>query len=99
MAVVGCGPTRPAQFKDGAKLYDKQSHQYFGKVVGFNADHDFHNGMPPQPSILIEPADGNAATRSWGGVQHVYGDFRCETIEPARWWEASRFKQQNSRKT
>ena len=66
LAVAGCGPTRPSQFKDGAKLYDRESHQYFGKVVGYEEVHDFHNGTAPQPAILIEPADGSAAGRSWG---------------------------------
>ena len=65
LATVACGPTRPAQFRDGAKLYDRETHQYFGKVVGYQADHDFHNGFAPQPAILIDKGEGQGDP-TWG---------------------------------
>ena len=43
LVVVGCEPSWRSQFKDGAKLYDKNDHRYFGKVVGYEASHDFAN--------------------------------------------------------
>ena len=64
LATVACGPTRPAQFRDGAKLYERETHRYFGKVVRFEASHDFHNGTPPQPAILIE--NDVSKVQSWG---------------------------------
>ena len=73
LAVVGCGPTRPSQFKDGAKLYDRGTQQYFGRVVGYNASHDFHNGTSPQPAILIEFTDGQGK-QTWGACS------TCATI-------------------
>ena len=78
LAVVGCGPTRPSQFKDGAKLYDRATHQYFGTVVGFAAVYDFHNGMPPQPAILIESVEGGSTERKWGACSTCAATFEVK---------------------
>ena len=48
-------PRRGAsRFPNGTKLYDRTDHKYFGKVVGYEERHDFHNGTAPAPAILIE---------------------------------------------
>ena len=75
MLSCGCQPAGRAQFKEGTKLYDKQTHQYFGQVVGYERDHDFHNGTFLQPAILIEPAEGGAAARVWGACSTCTATF------------------------
>ena len=65
------------QFRDGAKLYDRETHRYFGKVVGYAANHDFHNGTPPQPAILIETSEGNGE-QSWGACSTCAAVFEVE---------------------
>ena len=71
----GCQPAARSQFKDGAKLYDKQTHEYFGKVVGYEDVHDFHNGTTAQPAILIESSDGGATARTWGACNTCAATF------------------------
>ena len=78
LAVIGCGPARPAQFRNGAKLYDRQSHQYFGKVVGYERTHDFHNGTPAQSAILIEPPNGGEEGRVWGACGTCTATFEVK---------------------
>lgn len=75
LVVAGCEPSWRSQFKEGAKLYDKNGHRYFGTVVGYDATHDFHNGTAAQPAILIEPAEGGEAARIWGACSTCAATF------------------------
>ena len=75
LALWGCEPAWRAEFKNGAKLYDKGNHHYFGKVVGYTEVHDFHNGTAPQPAILIEPEGSGDAGRVWGACSTCAATF------------------------
>ncbi len=78
MVLVGCEPSYKSRFKQGAKLYEKNGHNYFGKVVGYEEAHDFHNGTPPQAAVLIEPAEGGEAARTWGSCSTCLATFDVE---------------------
>ena len=77
LAAVACGPTRPGLFRDGVKLYERETHQYFGKVVSYEAGHDFHNGFPPQPAILIERDEGKGDP-TWGACSTCAAVFEVK---------------------
>lgn len=78
MVLCGCDPAWKTQFREGSKLYDKNGHNYFGKVVGYDAQHDFNNGTQPQAAILIEPAEGGADARVWGACATCAATFDVE---------------------
>ncbi len=75
VVLCGCEPSWKSHFRQGAKLYEKSGHRYFGKVVGYEAAHDFHNGTSPQPAILIEPAEGGEAAQTWGACSTCDATF------------------------
>ena len=76
LAVSGC--TRPwrAQFPDGTHLYDRANHQPFGKVVGYEVNHDFHNGTAAEPAILIEQDSDH--TQVWGSCATCAATFESK---------------------
>ena len=75
MTLWGCEPAWRSEYKDGAKLYEKETHRYFGKVVGYVKSHDFHNGTAPQAAILIEPEGGGNDSRMWGACSTCMATF------------------------
>ena len=78
VTLCGCGPAWSSQFHPGTKLYERKDHHYFGKVVAYEAEHDFHNGTPPQAAVLIEPAEGGEAARVWGACSTCASTFTVE---------------------
>lgn len=76
--LCGCSPAWRSQFRTGSKLYEHNGHHYFGKVVGYDARHDFHNGTSPQAAILIEPAEGGESARVWGACSTCASTFTVE---------------------
>lgn len=77
LVLGGCEPAWQARFPTGTKLYEKTGHRYFGKVVGFESQHDFHNGTPAQPAIQIEQDDA-AHTTVWGACSTCAASFDIE---------------------
>ncbi len=77
LTLSGCEPSWRAQFPDGAKLYERADHKYFGKVIGYEATHDFHNGTPPAPAVLIEPAEEGQVSQ-WGSCATCTATFKIE---------------------
>ena len=49
----------------------------FGKVIGFEARHDFHNGTAPDAAILIEPAEAGQVPQ-WGSCATCAATFTTE---------------------
>ena len=78
VALCGCEPSWSSQFRPGTKLYEREGHRYFGKVVGYEAQHDFHNGTPPQAAVLIETAEGDKETQVWGACSTCASTFKVE---------------------
>ena len=60
----GCQPAWRSQFPDGTQLFDRTDHHRFGKVVRYEASHDFHNGTAPEAAILVEQDVDHTAV--WG---------------------------------
>ncbi len=77
LTLSGCEPSWRRQFPDGTKLYERTDHKYFGKVVGFEPRHDFHNGTAPDAAILIEPAE-EGQTPQWGSCATCAATFQIE---------------------
>ena len=78
LTLGGCEPSWRRQFPDGTKLYERTAdHKYFGKVVGFEAQHDFHNGTSPDAAILIEPAE-EGQVPLWGSCATCAATFQTE---------------------
>ena len=77
LILSGCDPAWRSQMPNGSKLYDRAGHKYFGKVIGFEARHDFHNGTPPCPAILIETAEPGQ-TPQWGSCATCDATFQVE---------------------
>ena len=75
--LVGCEPSGRAQFPVGSQLYNRTDHHLFGKVVGFEATHDFHNGTPPEQAILIEQESDH--TTVWGACTTCSATFDVKT--------------------
>ena len=73
MILGGCEPAWRAQFPKGSLLYDRTDHHLFGKVVSYEESHDFHNGTPPEPAILIEQE--NDHTQVWGACATCAASF------------------------
>ena len=76
LVLGGCEPSWPARLPLGARLYEREGHRYFGKGVGFDAAHDFHNGTGPKPSILIEQPEGQE--KVWGACATCADTFQIE---------------------
>ena len=74
LTLSGCEPAWRKQFPNGTKLYEHTDHRYFGKVIGFEASHDFHNGTPPDAAILIEPAE-QGQPQQWGSCATCAATF------------------------
>ena len=74
LIVTGCGSPWRTEFPVGTKLYDQETHRYFGKVVAYEDHHDFRNGTEPSPSILIEQDDGH--TQVWGSCSTCAATFQ-----------------------
>jgi hypothetical protein len=53
----GCDSPWRSRFPIGTRLYEPEGHRYFGKVVGYDDQHDFANGTSAGPAILIEPEE------------------------------------------
>ena len=77
LLLSGCEPAWRTQFPNGTKLYERAGHKYFGKVVGFEAAHDFHNGTPPGAAVLIEPAE-TGQPQQWGSCATCAATFELE---------------------
>ena len=77
LTLSGCEPSWRTQFPNGTKLYERSEHKLFGKVVGFEAAHDFHNGTPPGAAILIEPAE-EGLPQQWGSCATCAATFQVE---------------------
>ena len=77
LTLSGCEPSWRAQFPNGAKLYERTGHKYFGKVVGFEAHHDFHNGTAPDAAVLIAQAEEGQASQ-WGSCATCAATFQIE---------------------
>ena len=75
--LVGCEPPGRSQFPKGSQLYDRTDHHRFGTVVGFEAEHDFHNGTAPEPAILIEQDSDH--TTVWGACTTCAATFDVKT--------------------
>ncbi len=77
VVLAACGESWRAKFPDGTRLYDANKHQYFGRVVGYDEQHDFQNGTNAQAAILIEEAD-DAHTRVWASCETAQEAFAME---------------------
>ncbi len=77
LTLSGCEPSWRRQFPDGTKLYERTDHKYFGKVVEFEARHDFHNGTAPDAAVLIEPAEEGQVPQ-WGSCATCAATFQTE---------------------
>lgn len=75
LIVTGCDSPWRTRFPIGTRLYDQESHRFFGKVVGYEGRHDFQNGTEPTPAILIEQEDA-AHTRVWGSCTTCAATFQ-----------------------
>ena len=73
----GCEPSWRAQLPNGAKLYERADHKYFGKVIGYEARHDFHNGTTPDAAVLIESAEAGQPPQ-WGSCATCAATFQIE---------------------
>ncbi len=73
MILGGCEPAWRSQFPKGTQLYDRADHHLFGKVVGYEESHDFHNGTQPEPAILIEQESDH--TQIWGACGTCAASF------------------------
>ena len=71
--LAGCERAWHSQFSKGTQLYDRTDHHRFGIVVGYDEQHDFHNGTSLEPAILIEQ-DGDHAT-VWGSCATCAATF------------------------
>ena len=69
----GCEPAWHNQFPNGSQLFDRADHHRFGKVVGYEDIHDFHNGTVPAPAILIEQDSDH--TTVWGSCATCAATF------------------------
>ena len=69
----GCEPPWQSQFPKNSQLYDRTDHHRFGKVVGYDSAHDFHNGTAPEPAILIEKDEDH--TTVWGACATCASSF------------------------
>ena len=76
LVLSGCGPSWPARFPMGTRLYERPDHRYLGKVVGFDAARDFHNGTGPKAAILIEQPAGEG--RIWGACETCAASLEVE---------------------
>ena len=70
----GCDSSWRTRIPIGTKLYEGTNHQYFGKVIGYENQHDFSNGTDPCPAILIEPADPGRE-KVWGSCATCAASF------------------------
>ncbi len=70
----GCAPSWQSQFPTGTRLYEQSGERYFGRVIAFDARHDFHNGEAPYPAVLIEQADGGE--KVWGACATCAATFQ-----------------------
>ena len=77
LVLGGCQPPWRSQFPNGAELSSRMDHQRFGKVVGYEASHDFHNGTAPEPAILIEQDSDH--TSVWGSCATCAATFDVKT--------------------
>ena len=77
LTLSGCEPSWRGQFPDGTKLYDRSEHRYFGKVIGFDPHHDFHNGTAPEAAVLIESSE-DGQTPQWGSCATCAATFQIE---------------------
>ena len=78
LIVSGCEPSWRTQLPNGTKFYERTGHKYFGKVIGYETRHDFHNGTPPTPAVLIETAEPGQ-TPQWGSCATCAATFQVET--------------------
>ncbi len=58
LALAGCTSPWRDRFPDGSRLYERDGHKYFGKVIAYDPRHDFGNGMAAGPAVLIQSAGG-----------------------------------------
>ncbi len=75
LIVTGCDSPWRSRFPIGTKLYDQNSHQFFGKVVAYEDHHNFQNGTEPGPSVLIEQSDAEH-TQVWGSCATCASTFQ-----------------------
>ena len=70
---AGCGKGLPCrqELPVGSQLFTRDNpHTLYGRVVGHDSSHDFHNGMGPRAAAEIALEDGSGR-RVWAA---------CETI-------------------
>lgn len=72
-----CQPEWRGQFPNGARLYDRTDQHLFGKVISYEALHDFHNGTATAPAILIEQEGDH--TQVWGSCATCAATFEVKT--------------------
>ena len=77
MILGGCEPAWRTQFPKGSTLYDRTDHHLFGKVVGYEESHDFHNGTQAEPAILIEQESDHVTV--WGSCATCAASFDIKT--------------------
>ncbi len=77
LIMSGCDPSWRNQMPNGTKFYQQADHKYFGKVIAYEARHDFHNGTPPGPAVLIETTVPGQAPQ-WGSCVTCAASFRIE---------------------
>ncbi len=77
MILGGCEPAWRSQFPKDSLLYDRTDHHLFGKVVGYEEAHDFHNGTQPESAILIEQSSDHATV--WGACATCAASFDIKT--------------------
>ena len=73
LLVAGCQPSWRSQSPTGSILYNKTDHSRFGKVVGYEEVHDFHNGTNPEAAVLIEQDSDH--TTVWGSCATCAATF------------------------
>ena len=68
LALAGCTQPWRNRFPDGSRLYARDGHKYFGKVIAYDPSHDFGNGTAAAPAVLIELAEAGQAPL-WGSCE------------------------------
>lgn len=77
LILTGCQPSWRSQFPKDSLLYNREDHSRFGKVVGYEEAHDFHNGAGVEPAILIEQEGDH--TTVWGSCATCASTFDVKT--------------------
>lgn len=78
----GCDVSTRLRYRAGTKLYERPTHHFYGQVVTYDAEHDFHNGMTAQPAVEIEldPSESlhGEKDRVWASCDVINSGYQTE---------------------